>query len=80
MCVSYCSMCFFFYIIVFIYLFLAVLGLRCCKDFSLVAVSRGYSLAASHCGGFSCCRQWNRASRAHWLQKLWLLGSRAQAQ
>ena len=28
----------------FIYLFLAVLGLHCCADFSLVAVSRGYSL------------------------------------
>ena len=28
----------------FIYLFLAVLGLDCCTDFSLVALSRGYSL------------------------------------
>ena len=28
----------------FISLFLAVLGLRCCADFSLVGVSRGYSL------------------------------------
>ena len=29
-----------------IYLFLAVLGLRCCTGFSLVAVSGGYSLVA----------------------------------
>ena len=28
----------------FIYLLLAVLGLRCCLGFSLVAASRGYSL------------------------------------
>ena len=30
----------------FIYLFLAVLGLHCCSGFSLVVASRGYSLAA----------------------------------
>ena len=29
-------------------LFLAVLGLRCCTGFSLVAVRRGYSLVAMH--------------------------------
>ena len=29
-----------------IYLFLAALGLCCCSGFSLVAASRGYSLAA----------------------------------
>ena len=29
-----------------LYLFLAVLGLHCCADFSLVAVSRRYSLVA----------------------------------
>ena len=28
------------------YLFLAVLGLRCCMDFSLVAASRSFSLVA----------------------------------
>ena len=31
----------------------------CCLGFSLVEVSRGYSsysVWASHCGGFSCCR------------------------
>ena len=30
----------------FTYLFLAVLGLCCCKDFCLVAASGGYSLVA----------------------------------
>ena len=29
-------------------LFLAVLGLHCCTGFSLVVVSRGYSLVAMH--------------------------------
>ena len=32
----------------FIYSFLAVLGLRCCKDLSLLAVSMGYSLVVVH--------------------------------
>ena len=32
----------------FIYLFLAVLGLVCCKGFYLVAASRSYSLVAVH--------------------------------
>ena len=32
----------------FIYLFLAVLGLRCCEGFSVVAASGGYSLLAVH--------------------------------
>ena len=36
------------YIILFIYLFLAVLGLCCYKGFSLVAASSGYSLVAVH--------------------------------
>ena len=31
-----------------IHLFLDVLDLHCCKRFSLVAVSRGYSLVAVH--------------------------------
>ena len=31
-----------------IYLFLAVLGLRCCEGFSLVVVRGGYSLVAVH--------------------------------
>ena len=33
---------------VFITFFLAVLGLRCCVHFSLVAVSRVFSLAVVH--------------------------------
>ena len=32
----------------FIYLFLAVLGLRCYMSFSVVVVSGGYSLAVSY--------------------------------
>ena len=39
-------------------LFLAVLGLRCCEGFSLVAPSRGYSswcAQASHGRRVSCC-------------------------
>ena len=35
-----------FYVIIFICLLLAVLGLHCCTGFSLVAASRGYSLVA----------------------------------
>ena len=40
-------------------LFLAVLGLCCCRSFSLVAASRGllsHGMWASHCGGLSCFR------------------------
>ena len=43
----------------FIYLFLAVPGPCCCMDFSLVVVSgilSSWSVQASHCGDFSCCR------------------------
>ena len=74
--------------IYFIYLFLAVLGLRCCAGLSLVAGSRGYSSlwcadfslqwlpllrgTGSRCTGFSNC-----VSQA---QQFWLTGSRAQAQ
>ena len=36
------------FILNFIYLFLAMLGLYCCMDFSLVVVSRVYSLVAEH--------------------------------
>ena len=47
-----------FLLILFIYLFLAVLGLHYCTDFSLVVATRGYSLVCSpwtsHCRGFSC--------------------------
>lgn len=44
-----------FLITLFISLFLAVLGLLPLEGFSLVVVSRGYSLTSvldSHCGGF----------------------------
>ena len=45
-----------------IYLFFAVLGLCCCTDFSLVALSGDYFLSgdeqAPHCCGFSCCGAW----------------------
>ena len=48
-------------IAVFLNLVLAMLGLRCCAGFSLVAAKRGYSC---HCGGFLCCRNglWGVAS------------------
>ena len=43
-----------------IYLFVAVLGLRCCEGFSLVVASGDYSLVvkASHFSGFSCRKAW----------------------
>ena len=37
-----------FKIILFTYLFFAVLGLHCCAGFSLVATSGGYSLVVMH--------------------------------
>ena len=50
-------------LVVFIHLTLAVLGLQGCMGFSLVGVTRGYSLGAmlraSHYRGFSCCREWS---------------------
>ena len=52
-----------FYVIIFICLLWAVLGLRCCTGFSLVAASRGYSLFAVH--GLSLQR----------LLLLWSMGS-----
>ena len=46
-------------IYLFIYLFLAVLGLRCCARASSSCGERGLlfpcGVQASHCGGFSCC-------------------------
>ena len=48
--------------ILFIYLFLAVLGLHRCVGFSLGAASGGCCLISVHgllvCGGFSCCGAW----------------------
>ena len=79
---------FMFFVFKSIYLFLAVLGLRCCTQaFSscskwglLFVVVRGFSLrwllllrsTGSRCAGFSSC-----GTQA---QQLWLAGSRAQAQ
>ena len=67
-----------------LYLFLAVLSLRCCMSFYLVAMSRGHSCVAwaSHCGGFSCCRaqaleRSGFRSCGECAQELWLPGSRA---
>ena len=70
-------MCIYIYIYIFKFylfiLFLAALGLSCYTGFSLVAVSRGYSLVAalrllivvaSHCGGFSCCEAWALGTQA----------------
>ena len=57
-------------IYLFIYLFLAALGLCCCEGFSLVAVSGGYSGFIVGCAGFS----------PQWLLLMWSTGPRAQAQ
>ena len=56
-----------FVIILFIYLFLPVLGLRCYAGFSLVVVSWDYSSlqpVAFHCSGFSCCGTGTLGTRA----------------
>ena len=44
----------FFYVLLFIYLFLAVLGLSCCER----GLFSSYGAMASHCSGFSCCGAW----------------------
>ena len=52
-----CVLYIYIYICDFIYLFLTVLGLHCCADFSFIAVSRSYhscNMWASHFGGLSC--------------------------
>ena len=62
--------------ILFIFLFLVVLGLRCYEGFSLVAMSGGYSLVAL-CG-FSLrwlLLLWSMGSRVLGLQQLWCVGS-----
>ena len=51
----------------FIYLFLAVLGLRCCLHRSSSGVR------ASHCGGFSCCRAWALGHADFSSRRLWAL-------
>ena len=45
---AHCSFNFFLMLYLFTYLFLAVLGLRCCIGFSPVAVSGGYSPLVVH--------------------------------
>ena len=54
----------------FIYLFLAMLGLRCCAGFSL-------STQASHCSGFSCyrARALEHAGSEVVAPRLWSTGS-----
>ena len=52
------------------YIILAVLGLCCCMGFSLVAVSRGYSLVVVAGSSFSLpwlLLSWSMGSRAQWL-------------
>ena len=47
-----------FFINLFIYLFLAALGLRCCAWAFFSCGEQGLlccGARASHCGGFSCC-------------------------
>ena len=68
-------------VILFMHLFLAALGLHCYMDFSILAVSRAYSLAAV--SGFSM--RWllllqTTASRGCGLKRPQFPGSRAQAQ
>ena len=64
----------------YIYLLLAVPGLRCCVGCSLVVATRGYSLVAVHelFIAVAFCR--TAGSRTSGLQWSWLLGSEAQAQ
>ena len=50
----------------FIYLFLAALGLRCCTRVFSSCGEPGLlccGVRASHCGGFSCCRAWALGAR-----------------
>ena len=59
--IFYNTYIFSFYIILFIYLFLAVLGLYCYTSFSLIVMSMGYTSLqcwGSQCSGFSCFRSW----------------------
>ena len=66
--------------VLYIYLFLAVLGLHSCVGFSPVAASQGYSLL--QCMGFSLLwllLLYSTGSRTCGLQQLQFLGSRAQA-
>ena len=72
---------FFYFKKIFIYLFLAGLGLHCCADFSLVAGSRGYSTVAVRglliAVASLVAEHVLQVYRLLWLQ---FLGSRAQTQ
>ena len=63
------NICYSTFTILFIYLFLAVLGLNCCVGFYLVAVSLGYSAGAQVLIVVPSLVQ-STGSRAVWLQ--WL--------
>ena len=71
--------------IYFYYLLLTPLGFCSCMWLSLVAASRDWGGAWAPCCGLSCCWAWTLgyvgfSSWGMWVQKLQLLGSRAQAQ
>ena len=57
-----------FIVCLFIYLFLAALGLHCCAQAFSSCGERGATLRcsawASHCGDFSCCGAWALGVRA----------------
>ena len=56
-----------YFLFIYLFLFLAALGLRCCAQASLVVVSGATlhcGVQASHCGGFSCCRARALGARA----------------
>ena len=57
--------------VIFIYLFLAVLGLHCCAGFSLVVASRGYPLAVV------TLSLWHMRFSLWWLSLFGSMGSRA---
>ena len=70
-----------FFKIMFVCLFLAVLGLRCFEGFSLVPASRGYSLLVVHgllirVASLVAEHELLRV----WAQELWFPGFRTQAQ
>ena len=66
----------------YIYLFLAELGLRCCTGFSLLGgesrLLSSCGVKASHCGGFSSCAAW--AVECMGFSSCRLMGRKAQSQ
>ena len=65
---------------IFIFLFMTMLDLCCCSNFSLVVASGGYSLVAVRGFSLGWLLLWSMDSRVCWLQRLWIPGPRAQAQ